>query len=369
MERRAFLKQAGTGLATGAAAVAAPALAAELPTIKWRLASSFPKTLDAIFGATETVAKRVAQATGGKFQIQVFAAGEIVPSPGVLDAVKDGTVEMGHTASYYFIGKDPAFAFDTGVPFGLNSRQQSAWMREGGGAALMAELFKSYNIHAIPCGNTGAQMGGWFRKEIKTVDDLKGLKFRVGGLAGQVLAKLGVVPQQIPAGDIYPSLEKGTIDAAEWVGPYDDLKLGFARVAKYYYYPGWWEGGPMLSIYINQKQWASLPPEYQAILEDAILAAHGDMQAKYDAKSPAALKQLIGSGTQLRPFSNEIMAAAYKAAHELYDELSEKSPQFKKIYESWRKFRDDQLQWFAVAENRYDNFMQAARAASNKARK
>ena len=359
MERRSFLKQASAGVAAGA--VAAPALAAELPTIKWRLASGFPKTLDAIFGATETVAKRVAAATGGKFQISLFAAGEIVPTAGVLDAVKDGTVEMGHAASYWYIGKDPALAFDTALPFGLNSRQQSAWMFDGGGLDLMREFFKDYNIYNIPCGNTGTQMGGWFRKEIKNLDDLKGLKFRVGGLAGQVLAKMGVVPQQIPPADIYPALEKGTIDATEWIGPYDDQKLGFNRVAKYYYYPGWWEGGPQLSIYVNTRHWASLPKEYQTILENACMYAHAEMQAAYDAKNPTALKQLIGSGTQLRPFPHDMMAAGYKVATELYEETAAKNPKFKKIYEPWKKFRDDQLQWFAVAENRFDNFMQGMR--------
>ncbi|HQA10755.1 TRAP transporter substrate-binding protein [Zoogloea sp.] len=359
MERRSFLKQAGAGLAVGA--VAAPAMAAELPAIKWRLASSFPKTVDAIFGASETVAKHVAAATGGKFQIQLFAAGELVPSPGVLDAVKDGTVEIGHSASYYFIGKDPTFAFDTAIPFGLNSRQHNAWLLAGGGLELLREFFKDYNIHNIPCGNTGTQMGGWFRKEIKTVEDLKGLKFRIGGFAGQVLSKLGVVPQQIPAGDIYASLEKGTIDAAEWVAPYDDLKLGFQRVAKYYYYPGFWEGGAQLSMYVNAKKFAELPKEYQTILEDACLFAHAEMQARYDARNPHALKQLIGAGTQLRPFPNDVMAAAYKATNEIYNETAAKNPKFKKIYEHWRKFRDEELQWFAVAENRFDNFMQAAR--------
>jgi TRAP-type mannitol/chloroaromatic compound transport system substrate-binding protein len=364
MERRSFLKKASAGVAVGA--MAAPALAAELPIIKWRLASGFPKTLDAIFGATETIAKRVAAATGGKFQISLFAAGEIVPTPGVLDAVKDGTVEMGHAASYWYVGKDPALAFDTALPFGLNSRQQSAWMFDGGGLELMRDFFKDYNIYNIPCGNTGTQMGGWFRKEIKTLEDLKGLKFRVGGLAGQVLARMGVVPQQIPPADIYPALEKGTIDATEWIGPYDDQKLGFNRVAKYYYYPGWWEGGPQLSIYVNARHWASLPKEYQAILENACMYAHAEMQAAYDAKNPTALKQLIGSGTQLRPFPHEVMAAGYKHATALYEEIAAKNPKFRKIYEPWKKFRDDQLQWFAVAENRYDNFMQGMRHKTKK---
>jgi len=212
-------------------------------------------------------------------------------------------------------------------------------------------------------------MGGWFRKEIKTVEDLKGLKFRVGGFTGQALAKLGVVPQQIPGSDIYPALEKGTIDAAEWVGPYDDQKLGFNKVAKYYYYPGFWEGGPQISMYINIKQWNALPKEYQTILEDACLYAHAEMQARYDAKNPIALKQLIAAGAQLRPFPNEVMAAVYKASHELYDETAAKNPKFKKIYEQWRKFRDDQIQWFAVAENRFDNFMQAARTAAARSKK
>jgi TRAP-type mannitol/chloroaromatic compound transport system substrate-binding protein len=236
-------------------------------------------------------------------------------------------------------------------------------MMEGGGLELMREFFKDYNIHNIPCGNTGTQMGGWFRKEIKSLDDFKGLKFRVGGLAGEVLARLGVVPQQIPPADIYPALEKGTIDATEWIGPYDDQKLGFNRVAKYYYYPGWWEGGPQLSLYVNAKKFAELPKEYQTILEDACAYAHAEMQAAYDVKSPHALKQLIGAGTQLRPFPNDMMAAGYKAAHELYEELSAKNAKFRKIYDHWRKFRDDQLQWFAVAENRFDNFMQATRVA------
>lgn len=365
MERRSFLKQAGAGVAAGAG-LAAPALAADLPTIKWRMASAFPKSLDTIFGAAEVMAKRVAEATGGKFQIQVFSAGEIVPGPAVADAVKDGTVEMGHATSYYFVGKDPTFALDCAIPFGLNYRQMTAWIHHGGGLQLIREFMATYNIYNIPCGNTGAQMGGWFRKEIKNVQDLQGLKFRVGGFAGQVLAKLGVVPQQISGGDIYPALEKGTIDAAEFVGPYDDQKLGFNKVAKFYYYPGWWEGGPQISAYINTKKWAELPKEYQTIVEDACAYAHVDMMAKYDAKNPMALKQLIGSGTQLRPFPNEVMAACYKAAQELYAETSAKNPAFKKIYDSMKKFQDEQLQWFAVAENRYDNFMQAVRAATRK---
>ena len=359
MERRSFLKKAGVGLAAGA--VAMPAIAQNAPTIKWRLASSFPKSLDTIYGAAETMAKNVSEATGGKFQIQVFAGGEIVPGPAVFDAVKDGTVEMGHTASYYFFGKDPSYAFDCAIPFGMTNRQLDAWFRHGNGSKLMGELFGKSNIIPIPCGNTGVQMGGWFNKEIKTVADLKGLKMRIGGYAGAVLSKLGVVPQQIPGGDIYPSLEKGTIDAAEWVGPYDDQKLGFNKVAKFYYYPGWWEGGPQLSAYVDAKKFAALPKEYQSILMLACSDAHVDMMAKYDAKNPMALKQLVGSGTQLRQFPKPVMDACYKAAMELYAETSAKNPEFKKIYDDYKKFMADQNLWFRIAEGSYANYMYGAK--------
>ncbi|HNX98555.1 MAG TPA: TRAP transporter substrate-binding protein [Candidatus Aminicenantes bacterium] len=359
MERRSFLKKAGAGLAVGA--VATPALAQNAPTIKWRLASSFPKSLDTIYGGAEVMAKRVAEMTGGKFQIQVFAAGEIVPGPGVHDAVKDGTVEMGHTCSYYFFGKDPTYAFDTAVPFGMNNRQLDAWYRHGNGAKLMGEFFAKSNIVAIPCGNTGVQMGGWFRKEIKTVEDLKGLKMRIAGLAGLTLSKLGSVPQQIPGGDIYPALEKGTIDAAEWVGPYDDEKLGFYKVAPHYYYPGWWEGGAALQFFVNKTKWEELPKTYKAVLTQATALADVDMQAKYDAKNPAALKRLVQSGAQLHPFPTEVMDASYRAANELYAEIGKDNEAFRKMHEAVWAFRDDEYLWWQIAEFGYDAFMIRAR--------
>jgi TRAP-type mannitol/chloroaromatic compound transport system substrate-binding protein len=360
MQRRKFLKAAAVGAA--ASTLAAPAIA-QSAEIRWRLASSFPKSLDTLYGAAEQVAKRVSDATGGKFQIRVFAAGEIVPAFGVVDAVQNNTVEMAHSASYYFIGKDITFAMDAAVPFGLTMRQQNAWMQFGGGRDLINDFFKDYNIHAIPTGNTGTQMGGWFRKEIKTVEDLKGLKYRIGGFAGEVLTRFGVIPQQIPGGDIYPALEKGTIDAAEWVGPYDDEKLGFQKVAKYYYYPGWWEGGTQVSSYVNINQWNSLSTEYKAILEAACADAYLWMMGKYDAQNGPALRRLVAGGTQLRPFSREIMQATLKATNEVYGEISAKNAKFAKIYEPWRKFRDEQLQWFQVSEFTYDNFMAQNRSA------
>jgi len=357
MKRRQFINTTGAGMAGILAAGVAPAFAQGGPEIKWRLASSFPKSLDTIFGAAEVMSKRVAAATGGKFQIQVFAGGEIVPPFGVVDAVQNGTIQCAHTAPYYFWGKDPSFALDTAIPFSLNARQTNAWQLFGGGNELFEEFYKAYNIHRVPAGNTGAQMGGWFRKELKTVADLKGIKMRIGGMAGKVMEKLGVVPQLIPGGDIYPALEKGTIDAAEWVGPYDDEKLGFNKIAKYYYYPGWWEGGPQLVCYFNTTEWGKLPKEYQNIVEAACWEANTYMLAKYDAQNPAALKRLVAGGTQLRKFSSDIMVASYKASLQVYDELSAKSASFKKIYDSMVKFRADQLLWFQVAEKGYDDFM------------
>jgi TRAP-type mannitol/chloroaromatic compound transport system substrate-binding protein len=357
MERRSFLKKAAVG-----AAVAAPiaAQAADLPTIKWRLASSFPKNLDTIFGASEVFCKRVSELTGGKFSIRPFAAGEIVPALEVMDAVRAGTVEMGHTASYYYVGKDATFAFDCCVPFGLTARQQAAWFEVGGGKELMREFFKGYNIINFMAGNTGTQMGGWFRKEIKTVADLKGLKMRISGLAGKTMAKLGVVTQQLPAADIYPSLEKGTIDAAEWVGPYDDEKIGIYKVAPFYYAPGWWEPGPQLSFYINLTEWAKLPKEYQAAVEVASYEAHVYMQAEYDAKNPAALARLVKNGAKVRFFSKDMMDAANKAATEMMDEEAAKNAKFKKIYEPWKVFRREQNTWASVAEASMQNYLISA---------
>src|SRR5689334_23477072 len=247
--------------------------------------------------------------TDNKFQIQVFAAGEIVPGLQALDATSNGTVEMSHTVSYYYVGKDPTFAIYASVPFGLNARQANSWWYQGGGEQLGNEFFKKHGVIGFPTGNTGTQMGGWFRKEIKTVADLSGLKMRIGGIAGEVMQKVGVIPQQIAGGEIYPALEKGTIDAAEWIGPYDDEKLGFNKVAPYYYYPGWWEGGPSLHGFISLAKWNALPKSYQAAVTNAANYANTWMQARYDAQNPAALKRLIANGALLRPFSFEIMEA------------------------------------------------------------
>jgi TRAP-type mannitol/chloroaromatic compound transport system substrate-binding protein len=359
MKRRKFLQVAGVGLA--ASALAKPAIAQSTPEIKWRLTSSFPKSLDTLYGVSEVFSKAVAEATDNKFQIQAFAAGEIVPGLQAADAVSNGTVEMCHTASYYYFGKDPTFALGTAVPFGLNSRMQNAWMFFGGGMELMNDFYKKFNIYGIPGGNTGCQMGGFFRKEINTPADLVGVKMRIGGFAGRAMAKLGVVPQQIAGGDIYPSLEKGTIDAAEWVGPYDDEKLGLYKVAPHYYYPGWWEGSAMLHNFINLEKWNSLPKGYQSVVRTAADMCYTWMQAKYDAVNPPALKRLIAAGTKLHPFSPVVMDASYKAANELYAETSAANADFKKVYDAMVAFRGDQYLWWQVAEYSFDTFQIRAR--------
>ena len=352
-------------LLAGAAAtpaLAAPALAQTLPEIRWRLTSSFPRNLDILYFGAEHVAKRVGELTDGRFNIRTFPAGEIVPSLQVLDAVQNGTVEMGQTALYYYIGKDPSFGFFTSLPFGGNLRQQGAWMRRGGGNELCAEVLKDYNCHGILLGETGTQMGGWFRNEIKSVDDVKGLKFRVAGMGGQIFQRMGAVPALIPGTDIYPSLERGTIDAAEWVGPYDDEKLGFYRVAKYYYAPAFWEPCAKGHLLINQRHWDSLPKAYQAALEVACGEVEPEMIARYDHGNPQALRRLVAGGALLRAWPRDVMQAAWRATHEVIEETATRNARFKRIWESYKPYRDDEFQWFRIAENSYDNFAFSAAA-------
>jgi len=355
MKRRKFLM--ALGAAAASTTIAKPAIAQSNPTIKWRLAASWPKSLDTIYGACETIPKYISEATDGKFQIQSFAAGEIVPALQVLDAVQSGTVEMGHTAMYYFIGKDPTWALFCATPFGLNARQQNAWYQDGEGTKLIDDFGTKFNVHCLSAGNTGCQMGGWFNKELKEPADLKGLKMRIGGWAGKTLGKLGVVAQQIAGGDIYPALEKGTVDAAEWVGPYDDEKLGFYKVVKFYYYPGWWEGGTTLHQLVNLAKWNELPKSYQAIVTAAAAYANVEVQARYDARNPQALKRLVAAGTQLRSFSQSILEACLKASNEVNAETSAVNADYKKVWDSIVPFRNDAYLWWQVAEYGYDSFM------------
>lgn len=358
MDRRSLIKN--TGLAGILAAGVAPAVQAQA-TLRWRLTSSFPKALDTLFGVNDLFAAKVSEMTGGKFVITTHAAGELVPAFGTIDATQDGTVEMSNTAPYYYFGKDDVFALGCAIPFGLNSRQMTAWMHHGNGMKLMREHYDNYNIVNFVMGNTGAQMGGFFRNPIRSLAEFRGTKFRVGGFAGKVIERIGGVPQNIPGGEIYTALERGTIDAAEWVGPYDDLKLGFHKVAPYYAYPGWWEGGPQLDLHVNKKAYNSLSSEYKAIIEAASYLAATDMQARYDAYNPQALKTLVAEGTKLFPFTRDLMDAAFKESMALYDEIGSNNPGWKKIYADYSAFRKDANQWFRFTEARFDSYMQSAR--------
>ena len=365
VSRRNALLIAAAGTAA-AVAVPMPAIAQSNPPLKWRLVSSFPKNLIGLWAAADTFIKRVAEATDNQFQIQYFAPGEIAPplqtltqTPTGPNTAQNGTVECTHTGAYYYIGKDPAFAFATNVPFGLNARQQDAWLFEAGGNDVMKPLFDQYNVVHFPFGNTGAQMGGFFRKQINSTADLNGLKLRIGGLGGQLLQKLGVVPQQLAGGDVYSALERGTIDAAEFTSPMDDEKLGLGKVAKYYYYPGFWDYGPLTNLFINKEKFEALPANYKAIISAASAEASRAMLMKYDSQNTAAMRRLMSQGVELKPFSREVLESSFKASQELYTELSGKSAHFKRIHDNWSKYRSEAHLWFSVNETPMDSFMQS----------
>ena len=345
------------GASLAAPALAAPAIAQSSPAIRWRMTCSFPRSLPNLFGTATLFAEQVAEATDNKFQIQVLAPGEIVGAAQALDAVQNGTVESAHTSGNYFLGKDPAFAFGTGLPFGLNARQHDAWWHLGDGKDLFNELLGSYSAVAIAGGNSGAQMGGFFRKELKSVADLAGLKFRVSGLGGQILSRLGVVPQQIPAGDTYPALERGTLDAAEFSGPADDEKLGFIKVAKFYYSVSFWEGSSQAVFLFNKPKWDELPKTYKAVLNNAGQHAHNWMTWAYDSTNGPALRRMLAAGAELRSFPADMMQASLKSANDIYAELSGQNAQFKKFYDSMTAFRNDVLPWWQLGELAYDTFM------------
>lgn len=331
---------------------------ANLPNIQWQMATSWPPSLETIYGGATVLADRVAALTGGKFKITPRSAGEIAPALEVLNVVAQGAVQCGHTASYYYIGKSPALAFGTTVPFGLTAQQQNAWLYEGGGLKKLQEIYaRKFNVIEFPCGNTGTQMGGWFRKEVSSVNDLKGLKMRIPGLGGQVMSKLGVTVQSLPGGEIFQALQTGAIDAAEWVGPYDDEKLGLNRVAKYYYYPGWWEPGATLELQINLNEWKKLPPQYQEAITTAAYESNLTMLARYDSRNNEALQRLLTSGTQARPYSREIMSAAEQAAFALYDEFAAKDPDFKAVYDEWKAFRTRIYAWDKLNQGSFTNFV------------
>jgi TRAP-type mannitol/chloroaromatic compound transport system substrate-binding protein len=365
MDRRAFLRTAAVGAAGGSALVAcAPAgpgvaLDDEIftgPRITWRLASSFPRSLEIIYGSAEHLAERVGQLTGGRFQIRVYPAGELVPGLQVMDAVQQGTVHAGHTATYYYIGKHPALAFDSGVPFGLTARQQNAWLYEGGGIAALREIFAEFGIVQFPCGNTGTQWGGWFRRPIESAADLRGLRMRIPGMGGEVMARLGVSVQVLAGGEIYPALERGAIDATEWVGPFDDERLGFQRIARYYYYPGWHEPGVSLTLMVGRRAFEELPEGYRHALTVAAAEQNERMLCRYDAENAPALERLIAGGTQVRRFPDDMLRAAWRESNALLEEHAARNEAFRRVYEPWKAFRARAFRYFDGVEQAYAAF-------------
>ncbi|WP_026100714.1 TRAP transporter substrate-binding protein [Synechococcus sp. PCC 7336] len=367
MKRRSLIR---TGVLTAgtAAALAAcgsqststssgPAIQTDTaPNIKWRMASSYTPSLDTVYGGSEFFIERVKQLTDGRFEMTLYAAGEIVPGLEVLDAVQQGTVHAGHTNSYYYRGKNAALAFDTAVPFGFSYRQQNAWLYEGGGLELVNELLSDFNIISFPGGNTGTQMGGWWNKEVNSAADLQGINMRIPGLGGVVMERLGVNVQNLAGGEIFQALQLGTIDAAEFVGPYDDEKLGLDKAARIYYYPGWWEPASQYSFYFNIDEWNKLPDTYQYALESAAAETHANIMARYDARNPGAIASLLDRGVELKRFSNNLMAASRRAAFEVYEELAADDATYNKVYSAWKEFRENSNRWFAASELGYTDF-------------
>ena len=366
LDRRGFLGKAAGGVAgaglitacggdSGETLEGAPAVQTR-PSVRWRLASSFPRGLDAIYGSAEMLGEITASLTGGRFQIRAYPAGELVPGLQVMDAVQQGTVQVGQSTSYYYTGKNQALAFDAGVPFGMIARQQDAWLNEGGGLDVIRSVFADFGIISFPGGNTGGQMGGWFRREVNSAEDLRGLKMRIPGLGGDVMDHMGVTVQVLAGGDIYPALERGAIDATEWVGPYDDEKLGLHKAAPYYYYPGWWEPSASVSYEVNQRAWDTLSSEYKVVFEVAAQASARRMLYYYDAKNPGALERLIAGGTQMRSFSNDIMTLARTTIGEILEEYSAADQQYRDVYDHWRNFKEASYRWFGTNELRFANF-------------
>ncbi|MGB1202756.1 MAG: TRAP transporter substrate-binding protein, partial [Alloalcanivorax venustensis] len=329
----------------------APAKAADNEVREWKLVTAWPKNYPGLGTGANRFAERVTAMSGGRLTIKVHGAGELVPAMGVFDAVRDGSAEMGHSASYYWKGKHPATPFFTAVPFGLTAQELNSWVNFGGGQELWDELYGEFGLKPLPCGNSGTQMAGWFRKEINSLEDIKGLKIRAPGLAGEVMQRIGATPVQMPGGEVFTSMQTGALDAADWVGPYNDLTFGLHKVAKYYYYPGWQEPGAMLEMMINKEKWDALPEDLQAIVKSAAEAENQHIYDEFTARNAEALKQLVNEhGVELRRLPDEVLEALEKTSQEAVEDLVAGNEQARRIYESYRDFRDSVMPYIAVAE-------------------
>ena len=356
MKRRDFLKSASAGaLVTGGAAMA-PGIASAKKKIKWKMVTTWPKNFPGLGTGANNLAKLITEMSGGRLEVKVYGAKELVPAFEVFDAVKRGAAQMGHGAAYYWKGKNEAFQFFSTVPFGLTAQEMNGWLLYGGGMKLWEEAYADFNLVPLAAGNTGVQMGGWFNKQINSVKDLKGLKMRIPGLGGEVLRRAGGTPVNLPGGELYTALQSGNIDATEWVGPYNDLAFGFYKVAKYYYYPGWHEPGTTLEGIVNKKAFEALPKDLQAIVKNAAWVVNQDMLAEYTARNNAALNTLVNKHkVNLRPFPEDVLSSLKKLGDEVVAEVATKNKLSKKVYASFKNYRDNVVAWHNISERAFLN--------------
>lgn len=330
---------------------------------QWRMVTTWPKDFPGLGTTAQEFANMVEAMSGGRLQIRVYGAGEIVPAMGVFDAVSDGSAEMGHGGSYYWRGKAPAAQFFTTIPFGMNAQEMNAWLHHGGGLELWREVYAPFNIIPFPGGNTGIQMAGWFNKEINSIEDLRGLKMRIPGLAGDVFNRAGGSSVNIPGGELYTSLQTGVIDAAEWVGPSNDQAFGFDQIARYYYYPGWQEPGSTLELLVNKPAFEALPDDLQAIVTHAARAANQDMLDQYTARNPRALNDMVAKeGTELRRLPDDVIQRLYDISRELFEQQAEEDPLFRKVWDSYRTFLTDVTDYHKITEHTYYDIREQVKA-------
>ncbi len=354
MRRRDFLTKASVSGLLASTAISTANIANAAPKYKWKMVTTWPKNFPGLGTGANTVARMINEMSGGRIEVKVYGAKQLVGPFEVFNAVSSGDVQLGHGAAYYWKNKSEAAQFFSAVPFGLNAQEMNAWLYYGGGLDLWKAIYADFNLVPAPAGNTGVQMGGWFNKEIKSINDLKGLKMRIPGLGGEVLKRAGGTPVSLPGGEIYTSLQSGAIDATEWVGPYNDLAFGFYKVAKYYYYPGWHEPGTTLEAIVNKKALESLPKDLQQIVLGACHIANQDMLAEYTARNNIALDKLVNQHkVDLRPFPDDVMKKLRGLSEQVVTEIAAKDKMSKKVFESFKKFRDQAQAWHDISEIAY----------------
>ncbi|WP_280547079.1 MULTISPECIES: TRAP transporter substrate-binding protein [unclassified Halomonas] len=325
-------------------------------TFEWKMVTSWPKNFPGVGQGPERLSTLVEEMSDGRLTIEVFGAGQLVPGFEVFDAVSEGTAELGHSASYYWKGKAPAAQFFAAVPFGMNAQEMNAWLHYGGGMELWNELYDDFGVDVLVAGASGVQMGGWYNKEINSVDDLNGLKMRMPGLGGEVMDRMGVAIVNMPGGEIFTSLQSGAIDATEWIGPYNDLAFGLHQAADYYYYPGWHEPTVMFEAIINEEAYASLPADLQAILRTAVRDINADVLDEYTARNNDALETLVNEhDVELRRLPDDVLAQAKKHSADVVAELAESSDMARKIYDSYQAFQNKVVDYHAISEQAYYN--------------